>query len=50
VLITKYKALTKSAASHIWHYSAVCQITICCLRNCNVTGVSSIANARFTVG
>ena len=50
MLITKYKALTKSAASHIWHYSAACRIMICCLKNGNVMGVSSMAKGRFTVG
>ena len=50
MLITKYKALTKSAASHIWHYSAACRIAICCLKNGNVTGVSFMAKGRFTVG
>ena len=50
MLITKYKALTNSAASHICHYSAACRIEICCLKNGNVAGVSFMAKGRFTVG
>ena len=51
-LRNEFKILStyKSAASHMWHYSAAVSHHDMLFKNCNVMGDSPMANGRLTVG